>query len=172
MEVSKQDILSLINNLDEQDLKKIYNDYKNLFIKKEKVSSKDEDYVELTSKNKVIDKSSDKYKIALKFINKILFNIGKPEINDLRDFKNIDREDIIKDVNKETLEAYEGKLFEYFDKVKCGWYRKKTINNYILTFLRNMCNIIGTQFIYEKRDITEKVNGKNYRKTHVFYSIK
>ncbi len=63
--------------------------------------------------------------MALKFINEILKNIGKKEINDLTEFIGIDRLDIIKDINKETFERMEDKLFKYFDKVKCGWYQKK-----------------------------------------------
>ena len=52
-----------------------------------------------------ITKDSEKYKVALKLVNKILVNLGKDEITDLTDFKDIDREDIIKDVNKKALDG-------------------------------------------------------------------
>ena len=61
-----------------------------------------------------VDTSGEKYKVALKFINKILVNLEKEEIDELTDFKDIDREDIIKDVNKETLKEMEGEIFKHF----------------------------------------------------------
>ena len=69
-------------------------------------------------KNKVpngqIDKNSDKYKIALKFINKILENLKMNKIDDLTQFKNIDREYIISDINKKTLTDMEKEIYKYF----------------------------------------------------------
>jgi len=121
--------------------------------------------------NNVFDKNSDKYKIALKFINKILINLKKDELDDLTNFKNIDRENIILDINKKTLNDMEKEIFKYFDKAKCGYYRRNDTKHYILTFLRCICNDLNLSFSYYKKDITEIVNNKNYRKTHVYYSI-
>ena len=42
-------------------------------------------------KLKDIDKTTDKYKLILKLVNRIMKNIGKDEIKDLREFKDIDR---------------------------------------------------------------------------------
>ena len=73
-----------------------------------------------------IEKDSDKYKVLLKLLNNILINIDKQEINDITDFKDIDREDIIKDVNLETLCEMEKELFnEHYNKKKCGYYKTK-----------------------------------------------
>lgn len=93
----------------------------------------------------------DKYKIAIKLVNKILSNIGKKKINSLTDFKDIKREDIITESNKKTLEEEADELFKYFDKSAFGWYRRKTTKNYILTFLRKMCNDLGLSLKYEEK---------------------
>ena len=82
------------------------------------------------------DKNSDKYKVSLKLVNKILVNIGKEEIDELTKFVDIDREDIIKDVNMTTLTEMEGEVFQYFDKMKCGYYRKT--GSIVLNRLRGM----------------------------------
>lgn len=116
-------------------------------------------------------KESDKYKIALKLINKILVNIGKEQIDDLTKFVNIDREDIIKDVNKTDFEQLEVELFDHFDKVKCGWYRRKTTKNYILTFMRYMCDNLGYKLIKSQKGKMVTIDGKNYEKTCMIYSI-
>ena len=116
----------------------------------------------------ILDKKSDKYKMALKLINKILTNISKDEIDDLTKFVNIDREEIIKDVNKKSFEEMEDELFKYFDKVKSGWYRRKTTKNYILTFLRYMCNDIHLSLTYYE---LKKQNNKIVKST-MLYTIK
>ncbi len=117
-------------------------------------------------------KNTDKYKVALKFINNILTNTEKEKINDLIEFKDIDRDHIINDDNKQNFNVMMPELFEYFDKVKCGWYRRNTTKNYILTFLRYMCDDLDLQFTFEQKEIYELINGKNYRKTHTYYTIK
>ncbi len=118
--------------------------------------------------NVKIDKDSEKYKVALKFVNKILVNIGKEEVAELIDFKDIDREDIIKEVNKESFREMENELFEQFDKVKMGWYRRNIVSSYILTFLRNMCTDLGYSFTYHEL----KKQKNKIVKSEMLYSIK
>lgn len=163
---TKDKVLIIKNKLDELDnstIDKVYSLCNNVPINKKE--------------NKIIkvrdvDTKSNKYKISLEFVNKILENIGKSHIDDLTKFVNIDREDIIKEVNKQTFLSMEDKLFEVFDKTKCGWYRRNSTKNYILTFMRYMCNYLDLEFTTSQKDITERIGNKNYRKTHVYYSIK
>jgi len=117
-----------------------------------------------------VSKDSNKYKVLLKFINKILVNINKPEIDDLTKFVNIDREDIIKDINKDSLVAMEDELFPLFDKKKSGYYRKT--NSLVLNCLRGMVKDTGLELKKISKDITTTINGQNYRKTHMIYFIK
>ncbi|ARF11542.1 hypothetical protein Klosneuvirus_1_399 [Klosneuvirus KNV1] len=117
-----------------------------------------------------ISKDDDKYKLALKFVNVILKNIGKEEIDDLIKFKDIDREDIIKDVNKTSLDEMAKELFNHFDKKKCGYYRKTEA--IVLNCMRGMMKEVGYEMTYEQRDINGKIDGKTFRKTCMFYSIK
>ena len=118
------------------------------------------------------DKNSEKYKIALKFVNKILSNLGKPEIDDLTGFKDINRDDIIKDVNKTTYNEMEKELLKHFDKKKMAWYRRNTDSHYILTFLKCMITDLGYNFDYVQKDIYIQNDGNKFRKTCMFYSIK
>ena len=122
---------------------------------------------------KVVEKEpldSPKYKLALKFVNKILVNIGKDEVDDLTKFVNIDREDIIKEVNRKSLEEMEGELLKLFDKKKLGLYRRT--DTIALNCLRGMMKEIGYKLIKEQKDITSTIDGQNYRKTHMIYHIK
>jgi len=153
--------------LDKDENKKIVDDIYARYIYRPKKERK-------TKKNNIQKCGTDdqRYTILLKFVNCILTNIGKQNVKRLEDFKNIDREDIIKDINKNLLENNIGdELYKYFDKVSCGWYRRKSTDTYILSFLRCSCKIIGYSFEYYQKDIGVPVNGRNLRQTHIFYNI-
>jgi len=97
------------------------------------------------------DKTTDKYKVLLKFVNKILANIGKIQITDLREFKEIRREDLIKDVCVKIYNDMEYELFECFDKKKCSWYTRKSVRYYVITFLRSAAKDVGLKLkLHEK----------------------
>ena len=113
----------------------------------------------------IIDKNSDKYKVVLDLVNKILINIGKKPIDDLTNFQKIDRLDIIKEINIKMLIDIEDNIFKYFDKKKCGYYRKT--ESIVLNLLRSLCKELGLKLTKKKGN--KIVN--NYIQTHYFYSI-
>jgi hypothetical protein len=115
--------------------------------------------------------SSDKYIFALKFINKLLENMNKNQIDDITHFKEIDREDIILPINIQTLSEMTDEITEYFDKLKCGLYNASS-KSVVLNCLRGMMKQMGYELYHKRRDITININGVNYRKTRLFYSIK
>lgn len=117
-----------------------------------------------------VNPDSDKYKVVLKFINRILVNLEKDEVDELTKFVNIDREDIIKEENKKVLIEMEKDLFKHFNKKNCGYYSKS--ENRILICIRGMMKEMGYKFKPLKKDVSEIVNGKSLKRTHYFYSIK
>jgi len=117
-------------------------------------------------------KSTDKYKVALKFINRILVNVGNDEIDDLTKFTDVNRDLIVKDVNKAALKDMDEEIFEHFDRAKCGWYRRNKLKTYIMSFLRYVCDDLGLLFTYEQKELAVTVDGVTYRKTSTMYSIK
>lgn len=122
-----------------------------------------------SGKNK-ISRDSDKYKVILKLINKILTNIDKKEIDDLTKFMNIDREDIIKDINKQSLIDMESELFPLFNKKDSGYYRI-TGNGFVLNCLRGLLKETGYELLYAQKERSEIINGRSFRRKHFFYSI-
>lgn len=117
--------------------------------------------------NNDVDKTTEKYKVALKFINKMLENLGKEQIDDLRKFQNIDRLDIIKKVNTDSLFSMENELFEHFDRDKFLWHRRNVTKYYISTFMRRMCAELGLSFT----KISKNIQRDKMVETHFFYSI-
>lgn len=108
-----------------------------------------------------------KYIIALKFVNKLLENMGKEEINNLCDFKNIDREDIITDDNKQVAFDMENEMFGPFDKWKCGYYSRNKVKTYVMSVLRGMTQELGLEF----QNKAKRVQKDNKCSSHTFYSI-
>jgi len=117
-----------------------------------------------------INKNSDQYRVALKFVNKILVNLNKEEIDDFIKFINIDREDIIKDCNKQSLIDMEKELFPIFDK-KASGYNKPDSKSFVLNVLRSFMKVIGYKLTYKKKDKYEQIIDKSYKRTHYLYSI-
>ncbi|ARF12661.1 leucine-rich repeat protein, partial [Klosneuvirus KNV1] len=95
---------------------------------------------------------------------------GKPTIIDLCDFKDIDREDIIKDVNKTALDDMAEELFSHFNKKKSGYYRKT--DAIVLNCLRGIMKEIGHELVKVQRERSEEINGKSFRRSHMIYHIK
>lgn len=119
--------------------------------------------------NRITDKNDPKYVIALQFINHILTNNNKPQIQDILDFKNVTRQEILKQENLDKLNEMENDLYKHFDKMKCGFYRKS--DNYVINFFRGMTKQLGYQPIVEKKDNRVTIDGVNYRKTFLYYHI-
>jgi len=109
---------------------------------------------------KEYDKNDKKYVVLLKVLNKILEANGKPPITDIREFRNVSRDDIIKVEGSHELFGLGKEAFGKqgcFDPRKCQWFIRKTTNNYILSFLRGACAEIGADFRYDnKRKLEDK----------------
>ncbi len=114
------------------------------------------------------DKDSAKYKILLKFINKLLTHNGKEEIDDLIKFVDIDRELIVE--SKQCLDEMQHEIYPLFDKTACGFYRRSA--NVVINCFRGMVREIGYSPTYVTGERYETINGKAYRRSRAFYSIK
>jgi len=119
--------------------------------------------------NRIVDKNDPKYIIALQFLNHILTNNNKLNINDILDFKDITREEIIKQENLNKLNEMENELYKHFSKMNCGYYRKT--DNYVINFFRGMLKELGYKAVKTKKDKTVTIEGTNYRKSFMIYHI-
>ena len=161
MSNEKQQIIQDINNLDNEKLKILKK-----CIDKLNNENNNKKTVKLIEKpKKDIDRTTEKYKLLLKYVNGILKNINKNNIDDLYDFKDIDRLDIIKKENIKLLDTMAPILFKHFNKDKCGYYRKT--KNIALNCLRGMCKELGVEL--KKRQFTKSIKSRNI--THLAYSI-
>ena len=119
--------------------------------------------------NRIVDKNDPKYVIALQFLNHILTNNNKPIIQDILNFKDITRDEIIKQENLNKLNEMETELYKHFSKMNCGYYRKTV--NYVINFFRGMLKELGYKAVTTKKDKTVTIEGTNYRKSFMIYHI-
>ena len=147
------------DKISDKDINRLYN----------KIIQKKENKVKNPTNIIIVDTTSAKYKIFLKFINKILVNIDKDEIDDLTQFKHINRVDIIKSENKIVLDKMAPKIFKHFNKQKCGYYRKT--NFMVSNVIRGMCKELNVSFKPTKKDVYERINNKTYKRSGYFYTI-
>lgn len=118
-----------------------------------------------------IDKTTIKYKLLLEYVNKILKNVDaekyKDDIDDLTDFKNIDRNQIVSEENTKIFEDMTEVFCEVFNKDKCGFYRNKNSPNKALNCLRGMVKEIGHEFPRKKYNVSKD----KYFRSAYCYSI-
>ena len=110
---------------------------------------------------KELDKNSYKYTVFLKLLNKILEEAGKPNIDDIYEFKDISRNDILKNDKVNELFGLEKELFgpKSFKKQGFYWYERKKKENYIFTFLRKACEDLGVELKFlNRKKISKKSN--------------
>lgn len=123
----------------------------------------------ITGDNNINETLQNKAKIfiLLKIINKILKNLNMNGINDLIEFKKINRDDILNEQNKKIANEMENEIFGPFNKTKCGYYRRDN-KQYILNLLKGMIKEVGYALIKRNKD---RKNKDGTRQWIVTYSI-
>lgn len=117
-------------------------------------------------------KTTLKKEVLIKLLNRVLIEMKKDEITDIIAFEKIDREKLLIVDTLKILNDMEEEIFKVFNKYTCRWYRRSAAKQYFLVFIKNACSDIGYKLTSTQRDVSEIVNNKSFRRTHIFYSIK
>ena len=166
-EITRDDKLKALNisdkSIQDKYIDLIYNEF--IIKKNKKIPTK------IIKSQKIIDTTTDKCVLLLKLVNKLLVSMSKTDIDDLTEFVNIDRSDIIL-CDKAIILTMENELFKskIFSKPQ-GWYRKKAAS-YNLNILRSLVKDVGLKLVQIKKSIYAKEDGKPCLRTRIFYSIK
>jgi hypothetical protein len=111
------------------------------------------------SKNiKVVPEDKDeKMDIILKVMNNLLKALGSDEIDDILDFK-IRRDDLVSQTAIDSVESEYDGVFKHrklFKRQPCGWYYRKTLQFYHITFLKGIVSQTDKYAFISKRFRTE-----------------
>lgn len=116
------------------------------------------------------DSIKKKMEFFVIFLNKILINIGKEEIKDPSEFKDIKKSDILLNANIINDELMENCL-RLFSKIQCGYYDKDRSKKFILIFIKKLAvNLKYNIKIFGCNEFNE-VNNKKVKKLIRYISI-
>ena len=116
-----------------------------------------------------IERSSE-YNLVLLYVNKILKNNNKPEITDLKQFKDIFREEIIRPENLSIYQELEFSIFLSFKKMKRFRFEHLNKENIVFNILKSMIKNLkeDVKLTSFRKDIPYS---KGFRKAHMLYTI-
>lgn len=117
-----------------------------------------------------LNKKSDKYITLLKYLNIILKNMGQPEIDDILNFKRINRTDLNKIENGNALMEMKEEIYKSFNKKKLRIYSKNEnaeTKNVVINTIRALCKELKIDFKSIKYNKTKN----NVITSYYLYSI-
>lgn len=141
---------------------------------KEKKKSKNESniYIKKPKKTIKLDHNSEKYKVTLKFLNALLTCIGMPEINNLTDFKEVRRNDLIKEECEKILDNHLEDIIKQFGRTTILIRNRNVKKAYIITVIKSIVLDCGYAFKSEsKMNSTIMDHGRYDVKLTTYYSI-
>lgn len=169
--------ITQLNNRQHDSPKKIINntdtDNKGSEFNSDKVTKKTKNtgvYIR-NPKNIKIDKNSDKYKITLEFLNALVIAIGKPAINNITQFKDILRSDLMKPQCENVLNEHIGKIIEIFGKSVIRYNTRSKSKCYLLTVIKYLSSLCGYKFQSKNVHNKSKKNNIYVATLHTYYSI-
>jgi hypothetical protein len=81
---------------------------------------------------------TERDQLILKFVNNILKNMDKPKINNLTEFKNITKTELVIDRNDNLAKSYSKLFLKHFSKKEIKYYDMERIKHYSITLLRSI----------------------------------
>jgi hypothetical protein len=167
LEVLGLDVKFTKKQISDDVLDKMYNDF--ITKKEQEEMNKRCQHIKDAKGNK-IPISDPKYKLGLKFINALLVKLGKDKIDDITQFKDIRRDNLLGDGSKEILNEYIEKLAFNFGRTKLQYNKKDVYDTYVLSVLRSITTILGYKFVTKRNRKKEALNNSN-KTAIVEYSI-
>lgn len=116
------------------------------------------------------DQTEEKKIVMLEFLNRLLLNSDMEPINEITEFNDVLRQDLIKDSSVKIMENSLPVIFGPFHKDKCNYYRKCITQNYIIVLLRYMCLDIGYKLCSKQHNA--KIGDKDKRITTYYIATK
>jgi hypothetical protein len=105
-------------------------------------------------------------KLVLKFFNRVLDELDIDEIEDLKDFKNIDRTKLITSEIREIIEDMHSEL-KVILEAKMAYYKRNKVSEFNLVYMRALCKSIDMRFASKSKNKLKN----NVMKTYALYSI-
>jgi len=159
MELSTKEKVKMLgfDNLSKNDAYKMYinNEYDKMFnntsvrIKEPKLKKK-------------LNKDTEKYKVVLRYINKMLKEMDKEEVDDICMFKNIDRRELVKIDGNKVVDDSLNDILGVFNKKDIDYYRRNKKKHYFFSLLKFIVKIIGYRFVNKEKSNSKEGKWMEY----------
>lgn len=119
-----------------------------------------------------IDIDCNKYKVFLKFLNDLLKKMNRNVIADITQFKNIRRDDLLKEACDKALNENINDIIKHFGRSKIRYHEKDKHKCYVLAVIKYLVSLCGYQFVINticKWDITNEMSHED--RYSILYSI-
>lgn len=124
------------------------------------------------SKYPKVDNNSGEYKVTVSFLNGLLKQMKKQEINDIIQFKNIQRSELMKPEYEQILNNHIDNIIEQFGKTKIRYNMRNQFDYYVITVIKYLTKLCGYEFMshnFKNYDRTE--NNAHIYNLNTHYSI-
>jgi hypothetical protein len=108
-----------------------------------------------------------KNKIALKFFNRVLDELDMDEIDELTEFKNVDRKLLVKPGIREIIDEMHSEISKKVVEMKMTYYRRNSVKEFNLVYIRGLCTALGKRISIK----TKKIVKKRVLTLQYYYSI-
>jgi hypothetical protein len=103
-----------------------------------------------------LDKNDPRYKLTLEILNIILVKLNMDKIDVITNFKNIKRDDLMKQIIKTIFSLHTVKIVELFSKYNVVNFQKVYNENYVINMIRSLVTYCGYNFLSKQKKF---VNG-------------
>ena len=123
-------------------------------------------------KGEKLDKSDKKYQLTLKFLNSLLKAVGKEEIDDITNFKEVKKDELLTDGCQKVLDKHINEICKIFGKSQIYYRDRNSVEHYIISLIKYMVSIIGYQFEFKIKSENSTLENNTYKiKKILLYSI-
>jgi hypothetical protein len=129
-------------------------------------------YIKIDMKKKKENNNNILHNIVLNVVNDLLEIMEKEKIENLEEFKNINRDDLLQDKCKKVIENNEVYILDKYKKSEIRYYQKERLGTYVISVLKGMIGKLDGYEFTSKNHKNQKITKKSKKTNYTSYCIK
>ena len=120
-------------------------------------------------KNDKVKKEDPRYVLTLEVLNAILNKLHKPIIENISEFKDVNRDDLLKEECDLVMCTYYKKIMDLFKKYEVNDFYKVHGKNYVINIIRSLTINCGYYFVGKTRETKKMYNSGAHKRVYNRY---
>jgi hypothetical protein len=137
----------------------MYNDF---LKKKEQIANNKENKYISKPKTDKVSNDDERYVLTLQILNAVLAKLNKPKINNITEFKNMDKEDLLKSECKNIICSHYQIILDLFKKYGVTEFFQLKGNIYVINFVRFLAINCGYNFVSMQKEVRKRTDKHKY----------